>query len=90
MNLTEPPHSPDSFLYFFLETKKGEMWFFVGVFYGLFLSINKDTRTRPTTMTTNKPAIAGTKYVLATEAGVAVGAAVDDGALHHSKMSFSG
>ena len=48
--------------------------------YGRFLSINK-ANTMPITMIrTNRPAIAGTKYKSATDVGVAVGAAVAEGA----------
>ena len=52
---------------------------FVGSFYGRFLRtkmINRPT----TTMATNKPAIAGTKYWSAIDCGACVGAGVAVGA----------
>jgi hypothetical protein len=52
---------------------------FKSIFYGRFLS-NKIARSAPTTMiATNKPAIAGTKYMSATDCGAfGVGVAVAD------------
>ena len=72
--------SPNSLLHCFFKTKKGGNDVFVWRFYGRFLSINKASTTATTMITTNKPAIAGTKYMLATDVGVAVGAAVAPGA----------
>ena len=43
------------------------------LFYGRFLSTNNVTKARPTMITTNRPAIAGTKYRSATAVGLAVG-----------------
>ena len=54
--------------------------------YGRFLSINKAS-TAPTTMiATNRPAIAGTKYMSATDVGVGVGAVVAAGAGSTAKL----
>jgi hypothetical protein len=72
--------SPYLFSPLFFKTKKGESDVFVWHFYGRFLSINRASTTATTMIRTNKPAIAGTKYVLATDVGVAVGAAVAEGA----------
>jgi len=63
-------------LFQFFRLKKGKdsfTWFF----YGRFLSINR-ARTIATTMTkTNKPAIAGTKYMSAADViGICVGSGV--------------
>jgi hypothetical protein len=44
--------------------------------YGRFLSINKASTAPIMMITTNRPAIAGTKYMSATDVGVGVGAAV--------------
>jgi len=54
--------------------------FLFSVFYGRFLSIESTTTARTAMIRTNRPAIAGTKYRLATDVGVAVGAAVAPGA----------
>jgi divalent metal cation (Fe/Co/Zn/Cd) transporter len=64
----------------FFKTKKGGNVVFVWHFYGRFLSINKARTARPTMITTNSPAIAGTKYMSATDVGVGVGVAVAAGA----------
>ena len=60
-----------------INLKKGKDCFCFGVFYGRFLS-NKIASKAPTTMiATNKPAIAGTKYMSAGDCGGAsVGAVV--------------
>jgi hypothetical protein len=63
--------------------KKEENEDFVGRAYGRFLSISLSISitTAPTTMiATNRPAIAGTKYMSATDCGVGVGAVVAAGA----------
>jgi len=44
--------------------------------YGRFLSISRASTIATTMMRTNRPAIAGTKYMSATDVGVAVGAGV--------------
>jgi hypothetical protein len=68
--------SPYLFAICFLRLKKGESIVFVWRFYGRFLSISSITTARTTMIRTNKPAIAGTKYMSATDAGVGVGATV--------------
>jgi hypothetical protein len=57
----------------FFETKKGGNDVFVWRFYGLFLSINRASTIATMAIRTNRPAIAGTKYMSATDVGVAVG-----------------
>ena len=52
------------------------MVFLFGISYGFFLSINRANTISPTMIRTNSAAIAGTKYMSATDVGVAVGAAV--------------
>jgi hypothetical protein len=47
--------------------------FFVWRAYGRFLSINSASTIATTMIRTNSPAIAGTKYMSATDVGVAVG-----------------
>jgi hypothetical protein len=56
------------------KTKKGESDVSVWHFYGRFLSINKASTTKPMIIATIMPAIAGTKYMSATDVGVGVGA----------------
>jgi hypothetical protein len=70
-------------------TKKGEELFLLCCVYGRFLSINKASTARPTMITTNRPAIAGTKYMSATDVGVAVGAAVAAGAASTTKALWA-
>jgi hypothetical protein len=48
--------------------------------YARFLSNRSSIKTPSTMMTTNRPAIAGMKYVSETDGGVSVGAAVGSGA----------
>ena len=60
----------------FFKTKKGKVMLLLGTFYGFFLSINSASTIATTMIRTNSPAIAGTKYMLATDVGVAVGAGV--------------
>jgi hypothetical protein len=62
------------------QKEKGKLVFFLTWVYGRFLSINKASTIATMMIRTNRPAIAGTKYVLATDVGVAVGAAVAEGA----------
>ena len=57
----------------FFKTKKKGSDVFVWRFYGRFLSINRASTIKPTMIRTNRPAIAGTKYMSATDVGVAVG-----------------
>ena len=57
---------------FFKNKKKGSD-VFVCRFYGRFLSINRANTMATMTIRTNRPAIAGTKYMSATDVGVAVG-----------------
>ena len=52
---------------------------FVLAFYGRFLSNNRARKMNPTMIITIMTAIAGTKYILATDVGVGVGAAVVTG-----------
>ena len=59
----------------FFKTKKGGNDVFVWRFYGRFLSINRAKTINPTMIRTARPAIAGTKYMSATDVGVGVGAA---------------
>ena len=63
--------------------KKGNYFFLLPVTYGFFLSINRAKTIATTMIKTNRPAIAGTKYMSATDVGVAVGVGVTvvDGAL---------
>ena len=56
------------------KTKKGGNDVFVWRFYGRFLSINRASTIATMAIRTNRPAIAGTKYMSATDVGVAVGA----------------
>jgi hypothetical protein len=56
------------------KTKKGGNDVFVWRFYGRFLSINRANTTKPMIIATITPAIAGTKYMSATDVGVGVGA----------------
>jgi hypothetical protein len=67
--------SPHSLLDFFW-TKKGERKVFVQHVYGRFLSINKASTMATTMIKTNKPAIAGTKYMSATDTGCVDGVGV--------------
>ena len=61
----------------FEDKKNGKEICFVLGFYGRFLSNTNTTRARTMMISTNNPAMAGTKYVSATEvAAVAVGADV--------------
>ena len=60
----------------FLRLKKGEMMFLFGIFYGRFLSINRANTTKPMIIATIMPAIAGAKYMSATDVGVGVGETV--------------
>ena len=61
------------------ETKKRKGIFCLCFVYGRFRSIIITTKARTMMIRTNSPAIAGTKYVSATEvAAVAVGCAVCD------------
>jgi hypothetical protein len=55
------------------KTKKGGNDVFVWRFYGRFLSINRASTIATMTIRTNRPAIAGTKYMSATDVGVGVG-----------------
>jgi len=50
--------------------------FLFAIFYARFLSINRASTIATTMMRMNRPAIAGTKYMSATDVGVAVGADV--------------
>ena len=50
--------------------------FLFAIFYARFLSINRASTIDTTMMRMNRPAIAGTKYMSATDVGVAVGAGV--------------
>ena len=68
--------SPYSFLHWFLRLKKGKMDFWVASFYGRFLSDKIASKAKPMIITTIMAMTAGTKYRLATDVGVAVGAAV--------------
>jgi hypothetical protein len=56
------------------KTKKGGNDVFVWHFYGRFLSISSITTARTMMIRTIMPAIAGTKYMSATDVGVGVGA----------------
>jgi hypothetical protein len=67
--------SPSLFLHCLLRLKKGEVRFCFACVYGRFLSINRARTINPMMITTIMPAIAGTKYMLATDVGVVVGAA---------------
>jgi hypothetical protein len=58
------------------KTKKGGNDVFVWRFYGRFLSINRASTTKPMIIATIMPAIAGAKYMSATDVGVAVGVTV--------------
>jgi hypothetical protein len=58
------------------KTKKGGSDVFVWRFYGRFLSINRASTIKPTMIRTARPAIAGTKYMSATDVGVGVGETV--------------
>jgi hypothetical protein len=60
--------------------KWGKLVFFFAYIYGRFLSINRASTIATTMMRTNRPAIAGTKYMSATDVGVVVGAGVAPGA----------
>jgi hypothetical protein len=60
--------------------KKGNFCFALCTFYGRFLSINRASRTTTTITKANRPTVAGTKYMSATDAGVGVGAGVSAGA----------
>ena len=60
----------------FFKTKKGGNDVFVWRFYGRFLSINRASTIKPTMIRTARPAIAGTKYMSATDVGVGVGETV--------------
>ena len=55
------------------KTKKGGNDVFVWRFYGRFLSIKRASTIKPTMIRTARPAIAGTKYMSATDVGVGVG-----------------
>ena len=59
---------------------------FFALVYGRFLSNSTANKTRTMMINTNSPAIAGTKYMSATDVGVAVGAAVDAGELITTKL----
>jgi hypothetical protein len=63
----------------FFKTKKGESDVFGLRFYGRFLSAKTASIAKPTIIMTIMAMTAGTKYMLATDVGVAVGAAVVDG-----------
>ena len=78
VNLTRAFSAPISSPLLF-KTKKGGSVVFVWHFYGRFLSINKASTIATTMIRTNSPAIAGTKYMSATDVGVGVGAAVAAG-----------
>ena len=54
----------------------GEISFLFACVYGFFLSINSASTIATMMMRMNKPAIAGTKYMSATDVGVVVGAGV--------------
>jgi len=54
--------------------------FLFAIFYARFLSINRASTIATMMMRTNRPAIAGTKYMSATDVGVAVGAGVGEAA----------
>ena len=58
------------------KTKKGGNDVFVWRFYGRFLSINRANTIATMAIRTNRPAIAGTKYMSATDVGVGVGETV--------------
>jgi hypothetical protein len=77
------PTQPRFFTVFFLYSqKKGREidFLFAASFYGRFRSIIITTKARTMMIKTNSPAIAGTKYVSATDvAVVAVGVDVDAG-----------
>ena len=74
----QSPLSPMLFSIAFFD-KRGKCCF-CRRFYGRFLNIRSSTAARVMMIKTNRPAIAGTKYTLATDVGVAVGAAVAAGA----------
>ena len=78
MNFTRiqlEPSQPSSLLQTVIKLKKGKVDF-CRHSYGRFLSINSASTASPIMSTTNRPAIAGTKYVSAIEVGEAVGTAV--------------
>jgi hypothetical protein len=73
-----------TFQFILLKKGRGKIWknFLFTRFYGLFLNIPITTSTRTIMTKTNSPAIAGTKYMSATEVGVAGGGvAVGAGAI---------
>jgi hypothetical protein len=85
LSCTQPEPTQPLFLLhsFFLRLKKGKDCFcFVNCFYGCFLSIKRANTMATMMIKTNKPAIAGTKYMSAADwGGVSVGAAVGCAAL---------
>jgi hypothetical protein len=60
----------------FFKTKKGGNDIFLWRVYGCFLSINIASTIATMAIRTNRPAIAGTKYMSATDVGVGVGETV--------------
>jgi hypothetical protein len=70
------------FLLLFFKTKKGGSDVFVWHFYGFFLSINRASTIATMMITTIMPILIGTKYMSATDVGVAVGATVTAGVFH--------
>ena len=71
------PHVFFAHTLFFLRLKKGkiELCSYASL-YARFLSINRASTIATTMIKTNKPAIAGTKYMSATDVGVDVGVTV--------------
>jgi hypothetical protein len=62
------------------------MDFWVASFYGRFLSDKIASKAKPMIITTIMAMTAGTKYRLATDVGVAVGAAVAAAGVFHSMV----
>ena len=88
MNLTRAFSALISSPLLFKTKKGGKYGFCLASFYGRFLSINRASTIATTMIKTNRPAIAGTKYMLATDVGVAVGAAVAAGGVSNSHGKF--
>ena len=63
-----------------LKDKKRKRDFCLVRFYACFLSISKASTTPTMMITKSRATVAGTKYMLATDVGVAEGTAVDCGA----------
>ena len=88
VNFDQSLLSPHSFFFIcFLRLKKGGSIVFVRRFYGRFLSAKTASTAKPTIIMTIMAMTAGTKYKVATDVGVAVGAAVAAGGFQAMTVS---